>query len=122
MRSPLVSILIPFKNTEAYLNECLKSIINQTYTHWEVLIIDDHSTDFSSKIVEKFSSIDNRIKLFKNKGQGIIEALRMAFSKSKGALCLQHNPRLAQIRLRASINADWINLPDTSYMDKTGFD
>ena len=84
MKNPLVSILIPFKNTEAYLKECMESVINQTYTHWEVLIIDDHSTDYSYDLVEKMASKDKRIKLFKNNGHGIIDALQLALSKSTG--------------------------------------
>jgi len=86
MTTPLVSILIPFKNTEAFLSECLESIINQTYTHWEILIIDDHSTDQSYDIVKKFTLKERRFKLFKNNGSGIIEALRLALNESKGEL------------------------------------
>lgn len=81
---PLISILTPFKNTETYLAKCLDSIQNQTYTNWELLIVDDGSTDNSYEIVSKYSKKDNRIKLFKNEGSGIIEALRLALSKSSG--------------------------------------
>ena len=84
MQTPLISILTPFKNTEVYLNECLQSIINQTYTHWELLIVDDHSTDSSYKLVKQFAKKDNRIKLFKNNGKGIISALQLAFKNSSG--------------------------------------
>ncbi|MBN4047115.1 glycosyltransferase family 2 protein [bacterium AH-315-P13] len=86
MQNPLISILIPFKNTEEFLPECLQSIINQSYTNWELLIVDDSSTDVSFKLVESFANKDSRIKLFKNNGFGIISALRLAFSKSKGEL------------------------------------
>ena len=58
MQNPLVSILIPFKNTEAFISDCVQSIIKQTYTNWELLIIDDHSTDSSSAIVEAFANQD----------------------------------------------------------------
>ncbi len=84
MQDPLISILIPFKNTAEFLPECLQSIINQTYTNWELLIVDDGSTDESFKLVENFSKKDCRIHLFRNSGNGIIEALRLAFNKSKG--------------------------------------
>ena len=80
----LVSILIPFKNTEEYLEECLLSIINQSYKNWEVLAVNDHSTDSSAKIVARFANIDKRIKLYSNKGNGIIEALRTAYKISTG--------------------------------------
>lgn len=84
MSQPLVSILIPFKDTEPFIEECITSIINQSYTNWEAIFVDDNSVDSSFTIVEKFSKKDDRIKLLKNKGNGIIEALRTAFKASKG--------------------------------------
>ncbi|WP_027137288.1 glycosyltransferase family 2 protein [Gaetbulibacter saemankumensis] len=84
MQAPLISILTPFKNTEIYLAECLESIINQTYSNWELLIIDDGSTDGSYNLVKSYADKDQRIKLYKNPGQGIIQALRHAFSESSG--------------------------------------
>ncbi|WP_405293409.1 glycosyltransferase [Algibacter sp. Ld11] len=86
MQKPLVSILIPFKNTGTYLKPCLTSIINQSYTNWELLIIDDGSTDNSFEIVNSFALKDARIQLYKNIGNGIINALQLAFSKSTGEL------------------------------------
>jgi len=86
MQKPLISILIPFKNTEDYIEACLDSIINQSYKNWELLIIDDNSTDSSYHIVNKFAKKDSRVKLLKNNGVGIIEALRTALKASKGEL------------------------------------
>jgi glycosyltransferase involved in cell wall biosynthesis len=86
MNLPLISILTPFKNTAEFLPECLNSIIAQTYQNWELLIVDDGSTDSSYETVEKFSQKDSRIKLFKNNGVGIIDALRTAYNCSKGEL------------------------------------
>ncbi|MCD2259005.1 glycosyltransferase family 2 protein [Psychroserpens luteolus] len=84
MSNPLISILTPFKNTEQYLPECLESIQNQSYQNWELLIVDDHSNDKSYELVNTFAAHDKRIKLYKNKGNGIINALRLALSKSSG--------------------------------------
>ncbi len=84
MSKPLISILTPFKNTASFLPECLESIVLQTYDNWELLIIDDNSLDNSYSIVNEFAEKDSRIKLFKNKGFGIINALRLAFEKSSG--------------------------------------
>lgn len=81
---PLISILIPFKNTSKYLHECLNSIVSQTYSNWELLIVDDHSTDEGRNIVETYAQKDSRITLFTNEGSGIIDALRCALSKSIG--------------------------------------
>lgn len=84
MQKPLISILVPFKNTQDYLQECLDSIINQSYQHWELIIVDDHSTDNSYNLVENYTKKDSRIFLLKNTGSGIISALKLAFSHSKG--------------------------------------
>ena len=86
MQEPLISILTPFKNSSQFLKTCIVSIINQTYTNWELLIVDDHSTDESHKLVASFAQKDNRIKLFRNNGQGIIDALKLAFTNSSGQL------------------------------------
>lgn len=84
MQSPLISILTPFKNTAEFLPECLESIQNQTHKNWELLIVDDSSTDNSYDIVKHNAQKDSRIKLFKNNGHGIIDALRTAFKNSSG--------------------------------------
>jgi glycosyltransferase involved in cell wall biosynthesis len=84
--NPLVSILMPVRNSSLYLDECLQSIINQTEKHWELLAVDDHSSDHSFDILQKYAAKDHRIKVFKNKGKGIIHALRLAFENSVGEL------------------------------------
>lgn len=61
----LVSIITPCYNSAQYITDTIKSVINQSYPHWELLIIDDCSTDNSSKIIQEFSSKDKRIKYFK---------------------------------------------------------
>ena len=56
MQRALISILIPFKNTERFLEECLRSIQKQSYTNWELHIVDDHSSDRSTEIVESYAN------------------------------------------------------------------
>ena len=84
MQQPLVSILIPFKNTEAFLNQCLDSILEQKYENWEVLAVNDESSDGSRNLVNSYAKNDSRIQLFDNEGSGIIEALRTAYKQSQG--------------------------------------
>lgn len=84
--APKVSILTPFKNTEKYISECLDSILDQGFSNWELIIIDDHSTDKSKEIVHSYSNKEKRIKLFTNIGKGIIPALQLAYSKATGDL------------------------------------
>ncbi len=84
MQQPLVSILIPFKNTAEYLPECINSIQNQSYTNWQVIAINDSSTDNSLEIMNAYASEESRISVYTNTGSGIIEALRMAYLHCKG--------------------------------------
>lgn len=63
---PKVSIIIPLYNKEHYLKETLSSILNQSYNHLEILIIDDYSTDASLQIVKELVQQDKRIKLIEN--------------------------------------------------------
>jgi glycosyltransferase involved in cell wall biosynthesis len=84
MQKPLVSILTPFKNTARFLPECIDSVINQSLTDFEFILVDDGSNDDSIAIVKSFADKDPRIKLYINEGNGIIDALRLAYQKSSG--------------------------------------
>lgn len=81
---PLISIIMPVKNTASYLEECLDSILAQTYSNWELIAIDDHSTDTSAAILRNYADRDTRIQVWQNEGTGIIHALRTAYQKCKG--------------------------------------
>lgn len=61
----IVSIVIPCFNASNFIEETIKSVLNQTYSHWEMLVVDDCSTDGSSSIIKQFESIDGRIKYLK---------------------------------------------------------
>ena len=77
---------MPVKNTAQFLEQCLNSIINQSYQNWELLAVDDGSTDNSLSILETYAKNDIRVKPFKNNGNGIIDALRLAYDNSSGKL------------------------------------
>lgn len=66
-QEPLVSIITPLYNSEKFIKETLESVLNQTYKNWEMIIVDDCSSDRSVEIVEKYQQKDERIKLLKNK-------------------------------------------------------
>ena len=84
MNKSSISILIPYKNTAEFLPDCIQSIIDQTHEDWEILAVNDHSTDNSLDIMYSYAQKDTRIKVLINEGKGIIEALRTAYSHSQG--------------------------------------
>jgi len=62
VNSPLISIIMPFYNAEAYVRQAVDSVFEQDYPHWELLLVDDGSTDNSSSIVRGYE--DERVKIF----------------------------------------------------------
>ncbi|WP_179344845.1 glycosyltransferase family 2 protein [Winogradskyella ursingii] len=106
MKTALVSILIPFKNTEKYIGDCISSIINQTYDNWECIMVNDNSTDSATEIVKEFTKKDHRIICLKNSGNGIIDALRTAFQHSKGEFItrMDSDDLMVENRLEAMTN------------------
>jgi glycosyltransferase involved in cell wall biosynthesis len=85
MHGPLVSIIMPMRNAAPFIEECLLSIVKQTYTNYELLIVDDHSSDESAQLIQGFLS-SKSIRLLKNKGKGIIPALQTAYQQSSGEI------------------------------------
>ncbi|MBT8259764.1 MAG: glycosyltransferase [Bacteroidia bacterium] len=106
MNLPLISILTPFKNTAHYLDECILSIQSQTYKNWELLIVDDGSSDNSYNKVKQYAKGDSRIKLFKNHGKGIINALKLAYSHVNGEFItrMDSDDVMAELKLETMIN------------------
>src|SRR5690554_4932847 len=82
--SELISILMPVKNASNFLTDCLHSIKVQSYSHWELIAVNDHSTDNSLQLLEKFAADEQRIKPIDNKGNGIIDALKTAYEYASG--------------------------------------
>ena len=76
---PKFSIIIPVHNVEKYLKKCLDSVMNQTYKNYEVIVIDDGSTDDSKKIAKKY-----KVNLIETEFVGVSEARNMAIKKAKG--------------------------------------
>lgn len=79
-----VSILLPFHNAAPWISATIQSIHAQTYADWEVIAIDDFSTDDSYTILEQYAASDSRIRLYKNSAKGIIPALQLGLSNATG--------------------------------------
>lgn len=67
----MISIIVPVYNTEKYLYKCCDSILKQEYNDYEVLLIDDGSTDQSANICDYYASIDNRFKVIHKTNSGV---------------------------------------------------
>lgn len=80
----LVSIIVPVYNVENYLSKCVDSIINQTYRNLEIILVDDGSTDCSSKICDEYAKNDTRILVIHKANGGQSEARNIGISESKG--------------------------------------
>ena len=83
---PKISILIPAKNAGKYLHDCLNSILDQTETDWECIVVNDNSTDDTLSIFEEYAAKDIRFSVFSNPNRGVITALRLAYAKCSGEL------------------------------------
>jgi len=79
-----ISVIIPIYNSEKYLNRCLNSIINQTYTDLEIILVDDGSTDNSLNICKQYGKIDKRIKIIHQENAGASVARNKGIENSTG--------------------------------------
>ncbi len=83
-KSPKVTVIIPVYNAEKYLADTLRSILSQTFTNFEVICIDDGSTDKSADILSMYEKKDKRIKVVKQENKGVIVARNNAVKLAKG--------------------------------------
>jgi len=83
--SSLVSIITPSYNSEKYISETIESVLTQTYSNWEMLIVDDMSTDDSPQIIDVYAKQDKRIKLIRSKqNMGSAKARNRAIKEATG--------------------------------------
>ena len=84
MDNKLISIIIPVYNTETYIGACLDSVLEQTYQYIEVIVINDGSTDFSQKIIDKYAEKDPRVKSYIFPHEGLSVARNHGLSVATG--------------------------------------
>lgn len=84
MKRPIISVIVPVYNTEKYLDECIQSILSQTFTDFELLLVDDGSTDGSGNICDKYAIQDERIKVFHQENRGVTAARKLGVKYSNG--------------------------------------
>ncbi|MGD2034290.1 MAG: glycosyltransferase [Bacteroidales bacterium] len=96
---PKLSVILPFHNSESTLAESVKSILDQDFTDFELLLINNNSSDSGEAIARRFAKKDKRVLLFNEPKQGIVHALNTGIAKSRG-VCI------------ARMDADDISLPE----------
>lgn len=125
---PLITVAICTYNAERYLRETLDSVFHQTYENIEIVVVDDGSTDGTRTILEEAKALDNRVKVFNERHEGLATSRTKSFKYASGEwiaiidaddLCY---PNRIEIQLETSYkypNADLI-FCDTDYIDERG--
>lgn len=80
----MISIICPIYNIALYLPKCIQSIIGQTYSNLQIILVDDGSTDGSAKICDKYASLDNRIKVIHKPNGGLVSARKAGLKAATG--------------------------------------
>jgi glycosyltransferase involved in cell wall biosynthesis len=104
-----ISIILPYKNADPFLDETLDSIQRQDFQHWELIAVNDHSTDSSEHLIKKRSQEDSRINTQMNEGTGIIHALQTAYRLSAGTYITRMDADDIMAKDRLSLMVDRIN-------------
>lgn len=110
----MISIIIPVFNAEKFIGKCLFSVINQTYTTWECLLVDDGSTDGSGHICDEWQMRDTRFRVFHQQNKGVSVARNRGMTEIKGDyLCFVDaddwiEPNFLETLVNHSYDADWV--------------
>ncbi len=81
---PLISIIVPIYNIEKYISKCIDSVLSQTYKNWELILVDDGSTDNSGKICDEYTLKDSRIKVIHKENEGLPSARKTGLNIATG--------------------------------------
>ena len=99
---PMVSIIVPIYNAEQYLRRCVDSILNQEYTEYELLLVNDGSTDASGDICEEYGDQDPRVIVIQKENTGVSDSRNRALDRARGKY------------LQFLGSADWVTPDDTA--------
>ena len=84
MKNDLISIIIPVYKVEKYLEKCIESVLKQTYTNLQIILVDDGSPDNCGKICDEYAKKDSRIEVIHKANGGLSDARNVGISKAKG--------------------------------------
>ena len=83
-KNPLISVIVPVYNAEKYIDRCIESILTQTYPYYEIILVNDGSSDYSLFLLKQYERDYKNIKVFTQKNQGPGMARNLGIKKSKG--------------------------------------
>lgn len=120
----LVSVIIPVYNVENYLQECVDSVLTQTYEHFEIILVDDGSTDTSGQLCDTYSEADSRVNVLHQENRGLSEARNAGLSMAKGtyAYFLDSDDWILPNTLEVLINKAEIETSDVVFFDARSFE
>ena len=110
--NPMISLIVPVYNAEEYLDDAVKSVWDQSFANWELLLIDDGSTDKSGEICDQFAEADHRIKVFHTENGGYNRARNIGIENASGewVMFLDSDDYLAPDALQHMV--DWSERSD----------
>ncbi len=86
MNEPLLSVIVPIYNVEEYLEQCIDSVVGQTYKNLEIILINDGSTDSSGLLCDNYQKVDDRIRVIHKNNEGVSAARNVGLKYAKGEL------------------------------------
>ncbi len=113
-KKPLISVVMPVYNSEHYVGEAIESILRQTYSSLELIIVDDGSKDGSRKVIEEFARREGRIRFIPSDHQGTSEAHNKGIALAEGAFIAHMDSDDIALPERLEVQWDW--------MQRTGID
>ena len=123
MKRGLVSVVMSAYNAEDFIADAIRSILNQTYDNWKLIIINDCSSDNTSQIIERFSDNDTRIKLIHNKENlGLTKSLNIGLKHAEGEFIARLDADDTSEPLRLEKQVNFLNThPDTALVGSGGY-
>lgn len=92
MKNPTISIIVPVYKSEKFICRCMDSLLSQSFTDFEILLIDDGSPDGSGKICDSYAMKDSRVRVFHKENGGVSSARQLGIDNARGEYTIHADP------------------------------
>lgn len=126
---PLISIIIPVYKAERFIHKCLDSILAQTYSEWEAILVDDGSPDSSGGICDKYAARDKRFKVIHQKNGGVVNARNNGIKSTNGEYLafidsddyIENNmlEEMVSLAVKKQLDIVWCDIASVEYNNQT---